>query len=464
MADVLENKAKFDDFRAKYPVFLYDSYSYERAGKALILSFTYTFGDGDTITTNIDIVLPEEVTDEDIKSNEDYIFRIGIINALSYWKAYSSPTFQIKCGSLTLSEISWWKNVWFDGVGEFRYRNGLMEVSKNDWVKFVCDVVEENPKHDFEKLSGNLIGFTGGKDSTLTLGLLKDSNEKDNEVFTIHEPTEFVYKVREVLGVEDWSETVVIRKIDQELIEKNKEGALNGHTPFSIVIGFLGLFIASLRGKKYVIVSNEASANEPTVPGTDINHQFSKTFKFEQSFEDYNKMVWAGGPSYFSILRPLTEVGIISLLKKYEIAMPYITSCNTVSRDNLWCGKCPKCLFSFLMFSAVWDVKYATNILGTNMFSNIENMNTLLELTGKTVNKPFECVGTTGECLAALSVVYSREDYENDPLLLEFYNKYKDTLPKPEDFKKLVCESHENSLPEEFLEIINKNQNIICHE
>lgn len=464
MADIIENKAKFDDFRAKYPVFSYDSYSYEKAGKALILSYMYSFGEGDTITTNIDVVLPEEINDEDLKKNEDYILRIGIINALSYWKAYCSPVFQIKCGSLSLAEISWWKNVWFDGVGEFRYRNGLMDVNKNDWVKFICDIDEGNSKHDFGNLSGNLIGFTGGKDSTLTLGLIKNSNKKENEVFTIHEPSESVKKVREVLGVSDWKETVVIRKMHGDLLEKNKEGALNGHTPFSIVIGFLGLFSASLRNKKYLIVSNEASANEVSVPGTDINHQYSKSFEFEKSFESYNKMVWPAGPSYFSILRPLTEVGIISLLQKYESTMPYITSCNTVSRTQLWCRKCPKCLFSFLMFSAVWDIKFTTEIFGVNMFENSGNLGTLLELTGLTLSKPFECVGTTGECLAALAVIYEKEEALLDPLLKAFYDAHKDILPLPGKFKELVCEWNEHKLPEQFENIIKKSQAQICHE
>jgi uncharacterized protein YktA (UPF0223 family) len=464
MNDIVQNKPVFEAFRVKYPEFSYDSYSWERRGLALILSFKYSFSEGDSIVTNVDVILPEEITDEEIKNNEDYIFRIGIINALSYWKAHSSPNFHIKCGSLTLAEISWWKSVWYEGVGEFRYRNGLMEVSKNDWVKFVCDIAEENSKHNFGKLNGNLIGFTGGKDSTLTLGLIKDSNEKDNEIFTIHKPTENLQKIREVLGVSDWKETVVIRNIDEELLIKNKDGALNGHTPFSIIIGFVGLFVASLRGKEYLIVSNESSANEPTVPGTDINHQYSKSLQFEKSFQEYINTVWPNGPKYFSILRPLGEVGIISLLSKYENAMPYITSCNTVKREKLWCSTCPKCLFSFLMFSAVWDIKFATKIFEVNMFEDSGNMNTLLELTGLTLNKPFECVGTTVECLAALAVVYEKQGSKDEVLLKAFYDTHKEILPAPETFKKLVCEFNENSMPDKFATIIRDAQAGICHE
>lgn len=39
--------------------------------------------------------------------------------------------------------------------------------------------------------------------------------------------------------------------------------------------------------KKYVILSNESSANEPNVKGTKINHQYSKTVEFENDFRNY---------------------------------------------------------------------------------------------------------------------------------------------------------------------------------
>jgi hypothetical protein len=341
-----------------------------------------------------------------------------------------------------------------------------MDVSKNDWVKIICDIREGNKKlnHEFEKLNGNLIGFTGGKDSTLAISLLKDSDEKDNEVFTIHTPTESAYKIREILGVDDWKETVIIREINEELFTKNINGALNGHTPFSIVVGFIGLFTASLRNKKYVIVSNEESASEPTVPGTDINHQYSKSFEFEKSFQEYTKNLWPEGPKYFSILRPISEIATISILKNHEGVMPYISSCNKIYKEVLWCGKCPKCLFSFLMFSAIWNIEFAKKIFGADMFSDTNNMETLLELTGLTVNKPFECVGTTAECLAALAVIYKNKEALDEPLLKEFFNEHKDILPTPKVFQNLACDFHEHSMPSEFSDIIKKAQKGICHE
>ena len=41
--------------------------------------------------------------------------------------------------------------------------------------------------------------------------------------------------------------------------------------------------------KKYILLSNESSANESNVDGTKINHQYSKTYEFECDFNEYTK-------------------------------------------------------------------------------------------------------------------------------------------------------------------------------
>lgn len=55
------------------------------------------------------------------------------------------------------------------------------------------------------------------------------------------------------------------RTIDKRLIDLNKEGFINGHTPFSSMLAFLSYFIAYILGKKYIALSNESSANESNV-------------------------------------------------------------------------------------------------------------------------------------------------------------------------------------------------------
>ena len=257
---VTENKAKFDEFRAKYPDFSYLDYSWAREGASLGMSFTYALSTTDIVTTTLTMNLPEEVSDEMIRLHEDFIFRIGLIEALSYWKAYCSPRIHIKCGTLSPNEIAWWNEIWFEGMGEFRYRNGLLEETSDSWVEFVLDSgthIEPIAPHNFENLSGNMIAFTGGKDSTLALGLLRDGNQTGNETFFVDAFAPMRNEIKAALQVSDYPETVVVRHMHERLISINKEGGLNGHTPFSIVVAFLGVFASSLRGKKYFIVANE---------------------------------------------------------------------------------------------------------------------------------------------------------------------------------------------------------------
>ena len=52
------------------------------------------------------------------------------------------------------------------------------------------------------------------------------------------------------------------RTLDKNMIRLNSEGFLNGHTPFSAIVAFSAVISAYINGKKYVVLSNEASANE----------------------------------------------------------------------------------------------------------------------------------------------------------------------------------------------------------
>ena len=458
MGFVVDNIQKFQDFRAKYPVFTYDSYSWSYDGSTLSLFFNYSFSEKDVIKSSIEINLPEKIGEEKIRENEDYIFRIGLLNALSYWKAYCPPSVVVKCGKIKKKEISWWQDLWYEGMGEFRYLNGLLDIPKESWTQFyfVGDFYER--EHDFSKLAGNLIAFTGGKDSSLALGLLKDEIA-ESETFSIN-PPENIEKIRKFFGFSYRPSIIISRKMGYFILSANENGALNGHTPFSAIVAMIGVFVANLRNKKYIIVSNEGSANEETVVGTGINHQYSKSLIFEKKFREYCNMIWPNGPEYFSLIRPFSEVNIFEMLKPYQEILPEISSCNKKDKDGAWCGKCGKCLFAFLMFSAVWNLDFAKKITGKDMFVDMENLFLLKELTGILPSKPFECVGTKEESLSAISVIVQKDEkYKEEPVLVEFLKENENILPETENFEKITKINHENFVPEKFLKMILENKN-----
>jgi len=467
MESPASNIDAFGAFRRAYPEFVYREYSWKCEENRLTLFFTYEFEPGDSITTSLCLHLPEMVSEETVRAHEGYIYRIGLVEALSYWKAHCSSRVRIACGALADGERAWWSNLWYEGLGEFRYRNGLLSVPEDDWVQFVCEgAMKTGPSEITPELSGNLIAFTGGKDSTLALGLMRDSGLGVNELFFIENGVaEQRTEIKHALGVETYSETIIERAMNPRLLALNAEGALNGHTPFSAVAAFAGIFVAALRGLRYVIVANESSANQPTVPGTDINHQYSKSSTFEKKFQEYCASVWPTGPRYFSLLRPLSEVGIATMLKKYETALPYVSSCNTKVKNNLWCGRCPKCLFAYLLFAAVKDSSFAERMIGADMFADTTMSTIMHELAGLAPTRPFECVGTTQESLAALSVIFARfPETRHAPLLKEFWDSHQDMLLSPDLFGHLACEFHEHLIPDvAYVEMLKQAQDEICY-
>jgi hypothetical protein len=186
---------------------------------------------------------------------------------------------------------------------------------------------------------------------------------------------------------------------------------LNGHTPFSALLSFLGVTCAVLFDYRRVIVSNERSSNEGNVEflGASVNHQYSKTFEFEQRFRDYSRRYLASGVDYFSLLRPLYEIQIIRLISNYPELLPIFKSCNRNQLEGTWCGRCPKCISVFTLFYPFLPHSELTRTFGKDFFEDEGAVPMLKQLAGTDGHKPFECVGTHEETIGALYLGVQRE-------------------------------------------------------
>ena len=100
-------------------------------------------------------------------------------------------------------------------------------------------------------------------------------------------------------------------------------------------------------------LSNESSANESNVQGEKINHQYSKSFEFENDFRKYYNKYLKRNVEYFSFLRPLNELQIAMAFSKFEKYHTIFKSCNVGSKgaEWKWCCNCPKCLFVYIILS-----------------------------------------------------------------------------------------------------------------
>jgi hypothetical protein len=259
-----------------------------------------------------------------------------------------------------------------------------------------------------------------------------------------------------VAGFERDKAIEVNRIIDKNLLELNKKGFLNGHTPFSAMVAFLTYAVAFMLDKKYIALSNENSANESNVDGEKINHQYSKTIEFENDFIWYAKKYLKGNAEYFSFLRPISELQIAMLFSKYKKYHRIFKSCNSGSKQVpwVWCGECPKCLFVYTILSPFLKREELVEIFGSDLFEKENLLETFIELCGFGNIKPFECVGTFSEVRYCVSKIIEKSGKTELPFLLKYY---KDNFPLEETSnKRLKSFNDENNLPEKFKNILKE--------
>ena len=264
-----------------------------------------------------------------------------------------------------------------------------------------------------------IIPIGGGKDSVVTLELL---NKNEHIRPFIMNPRGATLECVRVAGFGKDGFIEVNRRLDPLLLELNAQGYLNGHTPFSAMLAFYSLLVSAISGHRHIALSNESSANEPTVAGTDVNHQYSKSFAFESDFRDYVKQYISADFNYFSFLRPLNELRIAQLFAEQVKYYPVFKSCNAGSKTDIWCCKCPKCLFAFTILSPFIPVIEMVHIFGKNLFESPQMLGYLKELTGIDEVKPFECVGTIDEVNAALHMYITKHKHEKLSLLIDYYS------------------------------------------
>lgn len=399
-----------NELRTKHPRFTYESYVIDMDNDSITATFHFSiepnihFSPGITIPKNKDI-------DENLL--QTLVFHLGLIEALSYWKATCSPEILIKAGYLSPEQIVWWHEVYMKGLGEFFYTNDI-DFTSSDFLNIQPSSSRTSSTSRTSRTSspGSLILVGGGKDSAVTLQLLKDL---PHAKALIVNPTPASLAL--IRNTKYEPPLLVKRIIDPKLLELNKAGYLNGHTPFSALLAFVGITTAILNGMDHVIASNEQSASEGNVvfKGHEINHQYSKGIEFEKLFREYCHRFIAQHVSYFSFLRPLYDLQIAKLFVRFPHYHTSFRSCN-VGRGETWCAQCSKCAFVYLTLAAFMPSETLIQIFGSNFFQHQNIAHYIANLVGLDGPKPFECVGTKDESIAALVMASAQSLKTNQPL------------------------------------------------
>lgn len=434
----LRNQKLFDQLRKQNPVFTYTGYGITVDEGNLVLEFSFNINDKfffrprSVIRTGLLIGDLAGKIEKIRPLVSNLAFQIGMIELISYWKASCSPELRILPANLTPEQVIWWKKLYFHGLGEFFYLNSI----EPDFESFV-DIRPAGATF-FEAVTVDLedkflVPIGGGKDSAVTLSLLM--NQGESILPLIMNPRGATIETIKAAGLEMNQVIVIERTIDPLLITMNNMEFLNGHTPFSAMLAFYSLMCSAITGYGNIALSNESSANESTIPGTMINHQYSKSVGFERDFREYYKSGISDDFNYFSFLRPLSELQIAKIFSSLKVYHDVFRSCNAGSKTDSWCGKCPKCLFTHIMLSAFLGIREADRIIGRPMLDDAELQQTFNELAGYSEIKPFECVGTTLEVKQALRMIARRMNDEPLPFLLRAFIQKGDEIYDEPDFQ-----------------------------
>lgn len=369
--------------------------------KGSILSCTYTVGAEQFEHT---YTFPREPQSTNTSTGIQLLRWVAIASSFGL---FSIEYFeQVVCDfPISPDDVTFFEKLFFHGFGEFRLTNNIditrrVSLTGSTQQRAMQD---EHTSVQSQRILRPLLLNGGGKDGSVSSYLLNEAGID----FTWFQRGNSAAQANVTAA---WNKPIfcVQRKLD----EKRLNRAYQGHRPMSAGIAFLATLSAYMFGYTDVIASNESSANEGNLEkdGVTINHQYSKSFEFEQDLQQLFSR--AGIPiHYFSLLRPMNELQISLILPHLsEKQLRAITSCNHGTQDATWCLACAKCAFVALAITAA-SPAIAKTIWGSKSVINTPGLQTyLVELLDPTADKPLECVGTLDECQLAAHLILQHAD------------------------------------------------------
>lgn len=362
----------------------------------------------------------QELSEDTISS---FLFHISIALGISYYKLFPTKNIIVESGFLDIEAKDFWQKFYTLGLGEFFFRNNISPVGL---ANFTSDSEKLHQKISFTPAEKAIVPVWGGKDSIVTIKKVQSVWTK-MDLFTFGKDNPIYHDMEKISGE---NRLFVKRTLSPNLFILNETWYYNGHVPITGIISFILTFVSYLYGYKYIIFSNEYSANFWNIDdfwGIEVNHQYSKSLEFENDFREYVAKYINDDIVYFSMMRPYYEVNI---LKQFSVHakeyFPFFTSCNrnfhlmeTAPREKRWCLECPKCAFTFACLHPFLTSEEMNLIFGGDMYADTKNIALFRELAWVSGHKPFECVGTNEEILWSMKKSAQRYQQDQIPLVLK---------------------------------------------
>src|SRR6185437_3675139 len=236
---------------------------------------------------------------------------VFLLAGVSYYKTAAPPVVDLGEVATTAAERQFLRAFYVEGLGEFAHRNGL-DLSGLTVVGPDLDHRDPAPYQPVTGVDGGrrpLVPFGGGIDSVVTVEAVR-ARHPGSSLFVASRAGDRFDAIEAAAAVTGLPVVRAEREIDPLVLRSAELGFLNGHVPVTGVLSAVAVMAAVLGGHDAVVMSNERSASEPTmvVDGRAVNHQWSKSWAFESGFADLLARSLKGGPDYFSLLRPCSEL------------------------------------------------------------------------------------------------------------------------------------------------------------
>jgi len=349
-------------------------------------------------------------------ADEALLRLLWLAAAPSYYKA-ATPAHVTVAGGLSDPERRLLDALLGPGLGELYFVNGLDP--KGPRLEAAARAVP--PVGDLGLGRRSLVPVGGGKDSCVTITALQEAGE-DPLLASVRR-----FDVIDAVLARAGGEAVHVgRALDPQLIELNRRGARNGHVPVTAVVSLVLCLVAVRAGCDSVVMSNERSASEATRSwrGAAVNHQWSKSLAAEELLAEVLAAVVGPDLSWFSLLRPFSELAICRLFA--ERGRPFFasfSSCNAAfrldgsRRVDRWDRDCPKCRFVALGLAPWLDRHEVVAIQGGDVLDDPTQVEGLAGLVEAGQPKPFECVGEVAESRVAVRLASERAGWSGSRAL-----------------------------------------------
>lgn len=311
-----------------------------------------------------------------------------------------------------------WRTVFHKVWAQWRYENDLPDVDPPPWASRAS--AESAPPRRRDGDSGEHLLFCGGgKDSLVSMKLF----ERGDVPFASLAYASSVYgsarpqldridglldegaprRRHRMIVLDDFFDAPVLALYGERFGVRSVTAA---ETPSS-VFGAVPILLAC--GYPSAVLGNEASANTGNLiwakTGEEVNHQWGKSVAAERLLDGYIRSQLCEDTGIFSVLMPLHDVAIFSLLRRDPGALARAHSCNV---QKPWCRRCAKCAYVWLGYRAHLPDETVRAIFPEDLLEVPENRGFFRDMVGLGAHTPFECIGQIDESRLALLLCRAR--------------------------------------------------------